>query len=134
MKKTDLNKTLRGTSKVPRTKFASKTVNILNVTLVLISAILILNLFNIQIPNIGFTIQNAIDPEDPACFASYQDSAEQINLNYCCHEAKKQLECINNKQTINNIESDITCQTGTNSNTIKFHLTNAANRYCQQNY
>ena len=111
-----------------------KTINILNVTLVIISTLLILNLFNIGIPNIGFAIQDTFDPEEPNCFASYQDNVEQISLNYCCHESRKQLECINNKQTINTIETDITCQTGENSNTIKYHLTNKAYHSCLNSY
>ncbi|MBT4445804.1 hypothetical protein HOA92_03925 [archaeon] len=113
-------------------KLSKQTLNVINISLVLISSILILNLFGFQIPNLGYAIQDAIDTEQATCFASYDNQASEINLDLCCQEAKKQLSCIGNKQVISTVETDVQCSTGTT--TIKYHLTDNAYRYCQNNY
>ena len=111
---------------------SKQTLNVINISLILISTLLILNLAGVQIPNIGYAIQDTIDNEDATCFASYNGQTSEINLDYCCQEAKKQLSCIGNEQIISSVETDVKCSTGTT--TISFHLTNKANRYCQTNY
>lgn len=110
----------------------AKSLTVINFSLILISTLLMLNLFDISITPIGHAIQDSIDTEDAICFASYQDQKSQINLDLCCQEAKKQLRCENQKQTFQNIETDILCQTG--ESTISYSLTNKAQRYCEANY
>ncbi len=113
-------------------KFNPKIIAILNVSLILISTLLILNLFNISIPSIGYAVQDSIDTENAVCFASYQDQTSEINLDICCQESKKQLSCSDHKQSINGVETDILCKTG--ETTITYSLTNKAQRYCEANY
>ena len=113
-------------------KLSTKTLTVINISLVLISSLLILNLFNVNISSIGYALQDTVDSEDAICFASYQEQTSEINLDLCCQEAKKQLSCKKNTQIINGIEVDILCATG--DSTISYALTNKAQRYCEANY
>ena len=110
----------------------TKLLTIINISLILVSTLLILNLFNVNIPSIGYAVQNSLDSESASCFASYQGKTNEINLDTCCQEAKKQLNCQNQKQSINGIETNVFCSTG--QTTISYSLTNKAQRYCEVNY
>tara|TARA_Y100000310_G_C20674139_1_gene811954 strand:- start:1758 stop:2114 length:357 start_codon:yes stop_codon:yes gene_type:complete len=113
-------------------KLDAKVLAIINISLVLVSTLLILNLFDVNISHVGYAIQDTIDIDPATCFASYNDLNSEINLDLCCQESKKQLSCINKKQNINGIETDIICKTG--DTTISYSLTNKAQRYCEANY
>lgn len=113
-------------------KLNVKALTIINFSLILVSTLLILNLFGINITSVGYAIQDNIDTEEAICFAEYQDQVSQINLDLCCQESKKQLSCDEIKQTFQDIETDILCKTGTS--TISYSLTTKAQRYCEANY
>ena len=98
---------------------------IANISLVFIAILLFLNLFEIQLPSLG-KAQYILDREEPLCIVNYQDNFNEWNdLDSCCLEARKQLEC-----KIVQLEKPYwSCQTGTK---LKYLLNNKAYRYCQQ--
>ena len=106
-------------------------INIINVSLIMVSFLLILNLFGIQFPNLGYTVYNLMDTDSEVCFVEWKDSSNQIDIANCCHEVRKQLSCENKKNLFNNFETDITCKTG-DGDVLKYHLNNKAYRYCQE--
>ena len=115
-----------------RANLTTQTLVIINVSLLLISTILLLNIFGVSVTNIGFAIQDTFDSEDASCFAIWQDQTSEINLDICCGEARKQLSCDPSTLSINGIETDILCQTGESS--LSYALTSKAQRYCERNY
>ena len=108
-----------------------KIINIMNISLIMVSFLLLLNLLGIQFPNLGYTVYNLIDPDIEICFVEWKENFNQIDIPNCCHEVRKQLSCENQKKTINNFETDLTCKTG-DGNILKYHLNNKAYRFCQK--
>lgn len=99
-----------------------KLYSILNVALFFISIILLLNFFNVKLPNLG----NAIDKSEPLCITSWKnDFIVMQDLNRCCLESRQQLECVKNKLKLG---TDWTCSTG---DSIAYHLNNKAYEYCR---
>jgi hypothetical protein len=96
---------------------------VLNVSLGLVAVLLLLNLFDVQLPNLGQT-QYLLDSDEPLCLVGWQAEFNEWNdLNACCLEARKQLGCSS--------DSDgWMCQTG--SDGIKYWLNSKAYNYCTQ--
>ena len=98
---------------------------VINVSLVFIALLLILNLLDIQITPLG----QAAVPREGLCVVNYRDQfTPTTDLDRCCLEAAKQLECRRNRQTLAAGETEWSCQTGVNSP--KILLDNSARRYC----
>lgn len=97
----------------------------INVSLGLISLLLILNLTGVELPSLG-QAQYALDKEDPVCIVNWQDNFNQWNdLDRCCLEAKKQLDC--HRESLDDL--DWVCQSG---NELKYWMNNKAFNYCKQ--
>jgi len=103
---------------------------VLNVSLGIIALLLLLNLFNITLPSLG-QVQYVLDRETPLCLVEWKGSQESWNdIDNCCLEARKQLECEFNVQNTKFGRVDWTCSTGEGS--VSYGLNNKAYRYCQQ--
>ena len=115
--------------------------NVLNVSLVLISFLLILNLFDIQLPTLG-KAKYLLDKEDPLCIINWKQEYSPLkDLDLCCSEARKQLECVKKikgkeikRKEMEEKEikgdTDWVCKTGS-GNVIKYMLNNKAYNYCK---
>lgn len=110
-------------------KYSKKIINIFNVSLALMSFLLLLNLFNVNLPHIGYAVYDFLDQEEPNCFISYREEFNQISMSHCCNEARKQLTCERQFNTFGDLETDIICFTGQSS--LSYHLNNQAYRYCR---
>ncbi len=102
---------------------------ILNVSLVLVSVLLLLSLFDVELPTLG-KAEYALDGDQELCVALWQDDAlEWEDINRCCLEARKQLSCIKDIVTTKFGETMYVCQTGQSSTSIR--LNTKAYNYCQ---
>ncbi len=133
------------TESVPKEQQVKKVLSIINVSLILISFLLILNLFGVSLSNLGFALYNTLDSEETVCIANWQDDYSEIGLDLCCHESIKQLECVEedfeielflrNQDSSEEISklfvTDVTCKTGTGNNNMKYYLNDKAYRYCK---
>jgi len=108
---------------------SKRVVGVINISLVLISFLLLLNLFGVTLPNLGQTVLDLAEPGDDVCFTSWKDQYSQLNLDLCCHEVKKQLDCDRYLSKINGFETDILCQTGS-GDVLKYYLNSEAYRQC----
>ena len=60
-----------------------KIVNIMNISLIMVSFLLILNLFGVQLPNLGYTVYNLMDTDQEVCFVEWKGDYNQIGLSNC---------------------------------------------------
>ncbi len=103
---------------------SKKVMVIANFSLVFLALLLTLNLFNVQLPTVG-QAQYLIDQDNPLCIVNYKDNFNEWNdLDSCCIESRKQLECKKNKLE----KTDWSCQTGSD---LKYLLNKKAYNYCQ---
>lgn len=109
-----------------------KVMGVINVSLVLISFLLLMNLFGVTLPSLGQPVYDILDQEDPICFVAWKENVNQLNLNLCCHEVRKQLTCKRFRNTFDGTVTDNVCQTGTGQ-VLKYYLNNAAYRKCTSN-
>ena len=99
---------------------------ILNISLSLIALLLLLNLFNVQLPSVGRALY-ALDREEPRCRIHWQEAETLWNdLDRCCLEARAQLRC--RKETTG--DKNWVCETA--NSVVSYHLNNKAYRYCAQ--
>ncbi len=104
---------------------SAKILTTINVSLGLIAVILLLNLVGAELPTLG-QAQYALDQEEPLCAVSWEEELTEWNdLDRCCLEAKKQIECSRS----NLQEYDWSCQSGGD---LKYLLNNKAYNYCRQ--
>ena len=104
---------------------SEKTLFIINVSLVLVSVILVLTLLGMKLPTLG-QAQYYFDREEPLCEIEWQGEVSLMqDLNRCCLEAREQLEC----HKAADQDFDWVCQTGTS---VKYRLNNKAYNYCGQ--
>jgi hypothetical protein len=107
---------------------SQKALTTINISLVLISALLILTLFDVHLPSLGqaFFI---IDQEDPLLVVNWKDDYNSYNLQRGCFEARQQAECLPVKKVLPQGEVDWVCQSG---NSVKYWLNNKAYYQCTQ--
>ena len=111
---------------------SKRLVNVINISLALISFLLILNLFGVTLPNLGYTLFDKVDTSEEVCFANWQDNYNELNMNLCCHDVRKQLVCESLVTEIDGIKTDIICYTG--ESTVKHYLNSKAYRGCLSYY
>lgn len=110
---------------------SAKAWNIINVSIILIIVLLILNLFGVNLPSLGQAIYY-LDPADPLCLVNTPDSLSEWNdLNRCCLEARRHVECL---PELHQLQFGITqwvCQSGP-AGISEIWFNNKAYKYCQQ--
>ncbi|MEK6937471.1 MAG: hypothetical protein AABX04_00360 [Nanoarchaeota archaeon] len=108
----------------------SKVWIVVNVSLSVIALLLLLSFFGITLPSLG-QVQYILDREEPLCVVNWQG---QLNswpeIDSCCLEARKQLECLFYQKNTDLGRIDWICQTGSSS--VSYGLNSKAHRYCQQ--
>ena len=110
---------------------SSKIWNVINVSIALIIILLVLNLFGIGLPSLGQAIY-ALNEDEPLCIVSSSDSLYEWNdLDRCCLEAKRQVECLPTSQQLRFGETNWVCQSGSGS-TSEILLNTKAYQYCRQ--
>ena len=103
----------------------------INVSLVFIAVLLVLSLFNVSFPTFGQAF-SIFDGGSPACAVEWQGENTLWNdLDRCCLESRKQVNCWKDSNMILNEKVDWRCQTGS-GDTVGYLLNNKAYRYCQQ--
>ncbi|MFA6461337.1 MAG: hypothetical protein WCV90_03650 [Candidatus Woesearchaeota archaeon] len=103
----------------------------INFSLGLVVILLFLTLFGITLPSVG-QVQYVLDREPPLCLVSWQDQYESwTELDSCCLEAHKQLECVFHQQNLEQGRIDWICRTG-GEGSVSYGLNTKAYRYCQQ--
>ncbi len=104
---------------------SERTFFIINISLGLLSLLLLLTFLGVELPTLG-QAQYALDKEDPLCMVNWKDEFNPWNdLDRCCLEARKQLDC--HREQRDNL--DWVCQTGLS---VKYWLNNKAHNYCKQ--
>lgn len=110
--------------------FGSKVWIIINISLSLIALLLLLNFLDITLPSLG-QVQYVLDREEPLCLVNWQGEVNSWpEIDSCCLEARKQLECLFYQQQTNLGRIDWICKTGGSS--VSYGLNSKAYRYCQQ--
>ena len=103
----------------------------LNITFIIVILLLLLPLFDVSIPTIG-KAQYIFDQTEPACYVNFkEDFTPWFDLDRCCLESRKQVNCWKDSNMILNEKVDWRCQTGS-GDTVGYLLNNKAYRYCQQ--
>jgi hypothetical protein len=99
---------------------------VINFSLAFIAFLLILNFFGVQISPLG----QATVPREGLCVINYREDFSATNdLDRCCFEAAKQLECFRERQVIDDIgQTEWICKTGEGGP--KILLDDTARRYC----
>ena len=96
---------------------------VVNVSLVLISVLLVLNLFDVSLPTVG-KVSYTLDSSQEECLLEWDGEFTPLNdIDRCCLEARKQLSC-------GKVDEKWLCKTG--ESTVKFWLNNKAYNYCRQ--
>ncbi len=101
---------------------------IINVSLGILAALLVLTLIGIKFPTFG-QAQYYFDKEEPLCGVDWKGEITSLqDLDRCCLQAREQLEC--HHQASNSF--DWLCQSGASDEVVKYRLNNKAYNYCQQ--
>ena len=104
---------------------SEKTLFIINVSLGLLSVLLLLMLIGIELPTLG-KAQYYLDKEEPLCLVNWKEEfTPWEDLDRCCLEARKQVECHKEKYG----GADWLCESGASVN---YWLNNKAYSYCRQ--
>jgi len=109
---------------------ARRTWTIINVSLIFIGIMLVLNLLNVSLPTFG-KAQYWIDKEEPLCVVNWKEGFNQWDdLDRCCFESLKQLDCYKEKLFIEGqtYGFDWVCRT---DGGVKYWLNNKAYNYCR---
>ena len=108
---------------------SEKTWTTINVSLALISILLLLTLFGVELPTLG-QAQYALNKDEPLCYLDLQGELTQYNnLDRCCLEARKQSLCIRNVLIKDNLKLDWQCDAGSGNG---YRLNTKAFLYCKQ--
>ena len=98
---------------------------IINVSLGLLSVLLVLMLVGIKLPTLG-QAQYALDKEEPLCVIQWGEATTPFtDIDRCCLQARQQFEC--QAQSKDNL--DWMCGTGEG---LQIWLNNKAYNYCKQ--
>lgn len=102
----------------------------INVSLGIIAVLLLLTLLGVTFPTFG-KAQYLLDREQPLCVVNWKDNFNAWNdVDSCCLEARKQLECIPEQKQLESGRVDWNCRTGPGA--VGYWLNNKAYWYCQQ--
>ena len=109
---------------------SNKILAIINISLALLAFLLILQLFEIKLPVLGkASYENKAGAE---CVINWGDEYNSWNdLDGCCLEARKQLDCYKDSILFENKRLEWVCQTG-QGRTLKYWLNEKAYNYCTQ--
>ena len=98
---------------------------IINVSLGLLSLLLLLMLGGVKLPTLG-QAQYYLDKEEPLCMISWKEEFNPLDdLDRCCLESRKQVTC---HEEING-HADWVCESGAS---VKYWLNHKAYNYCRQ--
>ena len=104
---------------------------ILDVGLGFVAVLLLFNLFQVQLPNVGW-ISYQLDPVQPLCIVQWQDTQTVWDdMDRCCLEARKQLTCQQEISSLGTEPLHWACQTGSGE-VLRYRLNNKAYLYCTQ--
>lgn len=104
---------------------SKRTLFIINVSLGLLSVLLLLVLLGLKLPTLG-QAQYALDKEEPLCVIQWgKESTSYQNIDRCCLQARQQFEC--RAESKDNV--DWMCGTGEG---LQIWLNNKAYNYCKQ--
>ncbi len=105
-----------------------------NISLAIIAILLTLSFLEITVPSVG-QVRYALDRTEPVCVISWKEKftvfTGEDNLDRCCLEARKQLECIKEVNSFDNLTVEWSCRTG-NGNVLTYDLNSKAYNYCRQ--
>ena len=103
---------------------------VMNVALSFVAVVLLFYLLGIHLPSVGQAI-SLFDKNKPLCFVEWKnDFTSWTDLDQCCLEARKQLSCESEDQTIDSQRMTRVCATGKNS--VRIHLNTKAYSACQR--
>lgn len=98
---------------------------IINVSLGILSALLLLMLLGVELPTLG-QAQYALDQEEPVCMIQWEEELTPLqDIDRCCLQAREQLGC----QAESKGDLDWVCGTGPG---LQIWLNNKAYNYCKQ--
>jgi len=106
---------------------------ILNVALALTAIVLILNLFGLRIPSLG-QASYWLDESEPICVTGFEDQTSLFNINQCCSELQRQLECENwnGKIFVDGGEIDVDQHCYSGPSTIEYYVNNKMYNLCKK--
>ena len=102
---------------------------VVNCSLLVFIILLLLNLGGFSLPSVG-KVRSLFDGEEPFCAVLYNGSAQSLDLNRCCLEARAQLDCIPLQHIVEGVRTDIACKTG--ASLISYNLNFKARQYCSE--
>ena len=103
---------------------------IINISLTLITLLLLLHLVGVELPSMGGAFY-ALDQHDPLCIVEWQDEQRKLSdIPRCCLEARKQAHCQWHLRETVFGGTEWKCQTTTND--ISYLINNKAYHYCTQ--
>jgi hypothetical protein len=107
---------------------SKRTMVIINIALALMAIVLLLHLFGVKIPSVGHAIY-VLDTNDPVCVVESSELNTVPDLNRCCLEASKQVECFRESTSIEQGDVHWICHSGS-GNHFKYRLNNKAYQFC----
>jgi hypothetical protein len=109
-----------------RLRSDNKLIITLNLSLLIVILILSLNLFNIEISSTGKAVE---DYGEMLCIVNYEDNFNVWeDIDGCCLEVRKQLNCVKEKGYYTDKVLDWKCGTGN----LNYWLNNDAYSYCKE--
>ena len=102
---------------------------VINISLVLLSFILVLTLMGIKLPSVGQAL-SALDSQESLCIVQVgEEYSRWDDLPRCCLEAQAQLQCAQEKRQFLEGRTDFSCRTSVQ---VQYRLNSKALSYCQQ--
>ena|SRR3989344_6262684 len=102
---------------------------VVNISLAILSLILVLTFFEVEIPNLG-QVRYLANPQEPLCVINYQnDYTKMENQDFCCHWARQQLQCDRIEREWSNQILTRDCHTGTGK-VVHYLLNEKTYEYC----
>ncbi len=110
---------------------SQKVLPLVNAVLCIVILLLLLSLFDIQVPSIGKAI-SYFDKKEPLLLVQYEDNIAQVpDLSRGCLEARAQLRCNSISKQTSFGEVSYECSTGINQ-PLRYLLNNKAYLYCKE--
>ena len=108
-----------------------KVLLLLNVSLTIFAGLLVLNLFDVDIPNLGRVIALS-DISDPICFVESENHLTELqNLDSCCLFARKQIACEPYARDVAGVQLHVKCHS-LSEDVPQYWLNNKAYLSCTQ--
>ncbi len=102
---------------------------VINISLAVLSLILVLTLFEVKIPTIG-QARYSSNPQEPLCIINYQNELTVMeNQDFCCHWVRQQLQCDRTELELNDQTLTRDCHTG-NGKVVHYLLNEKTYEYC----